>query len=70
MSAVPPSDCNAVPTRPLPVADTCSTEIASLVVGTVLNLLLSIVEQDNLQYAKHQVMTIVQDHEAIMSWVR
>ena len=71
MSALPPSDCNAVPTRPLPVADTCSnTEIASLVVGTVLNLLLSIVEQDNLQSAKHQVMTIVHDHEAIMSWVR
>lgn len=71
MSALPPSDCNAVPARPLPVADTCrSKEIASLVVGTVLNLLLSVVEQDNFQSAKNQIMTIVQDHGAIMSWVR
>lgn len=71
MSALPPSDCNAVPARPLPVADTCrSKEVASLVVGTILNLLLSVVEQDNFPSTENQIMTIVQDHEAIMSWVR
>lgn len=58
-------------TQPLPMADTCSnSEIASLIVGTVLNLLLSAVEQGNLGSEINKVTTIVTDHEAIMSWLR
>ena len=70
-SALPPSDCNGASPQPLPMADTCSnTEIASLVVGTVLNLLLTIVEQGNFVSEISKVMAIVTDHEAIMSWLR
>ena len=69
MPARPSSDRNC--TQPMPMADTCSnSEIASLVVGTVLNLLLSVVEQGSLGSEINKVTTIVADHEAIMSWLR
>ena len=71
MSAQPPSDCNGASIQPLPMADTCSnTEVASLVIGAVLNLLLSITEQGNLHSEISKVMTIASDHGAIMSWLR
>lgn len=69
MPARPSSDRNC--TQPLPMADTYSNgEVSSLIVGTVLNLLLSIVEQGNLGSETSKVTTIVADHEAIMCWLR
>lgn len=71
LSALPLSDCTAASIHPLPMADTCSnSEIASLIVGTVLNLLLSIIEHGDIQSGMNKVMTIVQDYGAIMSWLR
>ena len=71
MAAQPPSDCNGASTQPLPMADTCSnSEVASLVIGTVLNLLLSITEQGILHTEVSKVTTIANDHGAIMSWLR
>lgn len=71
MPAQPPSDCNGASIQPLPMADTCSnTEVASLVTGTVLNLLLSITEQGVLHSEISKIMTIANNHGAIMSWLR
>lgn len=70
-SAMIQADCNSFSAQPLPVADEASNiEIASLVIGTVLNLLLSIIEQGSLQAEMSKVMAIVHDHKAIMSWLR
>ena len=64
-------NCDGNPVQPLPKADRSSnTEIASLVTGTVLNLLLSIVEQGTPQSDNSKVMMIVNDYEAIISWLR
>ena len=71
MPAQPPSDCKGASIQPLPMSDTCSnTEVASLVIGTVLNLLLSITEQGVLHSETSKMMTIADDHGAIMSWLR
>lgn len=71
MPAQPLSDCNGAYMQQLPMADTCSnTEVASLVIGTVLNLMLSITEQGSLHSEISKVMTITSDHGAIMSWLR
>ena len=64
-------DCDGNPAQSLPKADRPSnTEIASLVSGTVRNLLLSIVEQGTPQSDMSKVATLVNDYEAIMSWLR
>lgn len=57
-------------TEPLPKPDTGNIEIGNLVVGTVLNLLLSVVEQGSLQSELCKVMSIVRDYESIMEWLR
>ena len=65
------SDCNGASIQPLPMADTCSnTEVASLVIGTVLNLLLSVTEHGVLHSEISKIMSVANDHRAIMSWLR
>ena len=55
----------------LPEPDTSShAEVSSLIVGTVLNLLLSVIEQGCLQSEEARLMTIVHDYRAVVSWIR
>lgn len=57
-------------TTPLLSPNTSNTEIGSLVAGTVLNIILSIVEQGSIQPNLCKIMTIVHDYSCITEWLR
>ncbi len=57
-------------TQPLPRPDESNSEIGNLVVGGVLNMLLSVVEQSGIQRNLSKVMIVVHDYECITEWLR
>jgi len=57
-------------TQPLPRPDDSNNEISNLVVGSVLDMLLSIVEQSGIQRNLCKVMIVVHDYECITEWLR
>ncbi len=57
-------------TQPLPRPDDSNNEISNLVVGSVLNMLLSIVEQSGIQRNLSKVMIVVHDYKCITEWLR
>ena len=62
---------NKVEPQPLPKAENSSnSEIASLVMGAALNLLLSLTEQGVLHHNSSKILTIVRDFASITSWLR
>ena len=57
-------------TQPLPRPDDSNNEISNLVVGSVLDMLLSIVAQSGIQRNLCKVMIVVHDYECITEWLR
>lgn len=57
-------------TQPLPRPDDSNSEICNLVVGSVLNMLLSVVEQSEIQRNLSKVMIVVHDYKCITQWLR
>ncbi len=57
-------------TQPLPRPNDSNNEMSNLFVGSVLNMLLSIVEQDGIQPNLSKVMIVVHDYECITEWLR
>lgn len=57
-------------TQPLPRPNDSNNEISNLVVGSVLNMLLSVVEQSGIQRNLSKVMIVVHDYECITEWLR
>ena len=56
--------------QPLPSPEMGNAELGNLMVGTVLNLLLSIVEQGSMQSDFSKVLTIVHDFDLTIAWLR
>ncbi len=57
-------------TQPLPRPNDSNNEMSNLFVGSVLNMLLSIVEQSGIQPNLSKVMIVVHDYECITEWLR
>ena len=53
----------------LPAPESHSAEVSSLVVGTVLNLFISIVEQGRIKVDLPRVMSVINDFGAVMAWL-
>ena len=56
--------------QPLPAPEPTNTEVGSLIVGTVLNLLISIVEQGGVTAHMSMVRTFIEAFSTIMGWLR
>ena len=53
----------------LPAPEQSNAELSSLVVGTVLNLLVSIVEQGSIKANSVRVMSVLNHYDAITGWL-
>ena len=53
----------------LPAPESHNAEISSLVVGTVLNLFISIVEQGTIKADLPMVMSVINNFEAVAAWL-